>query len=171
MGDYSYQRNPVPDEMGLEMPLTNKQAVEAFENLERQYEKQIAFSKKDVKTIVTAIHNSLPFRDYVMGELPNLKDTSTALAFITALLPLVDEGQRAPLYTIMSGYYYELGDKELAFVSLTQSQLLDPDYSLAQLFERVFKAGWGSDEFPTMRARLHPKVSAELFENLELELA
>ena len=157
--------------MVLEMPLTNKQAVEAFENLERQYEKQIAFTKADVEIVVNAIHNSLSFRDYVMGELPNLKDTSTALAFITALLPLVDEGQRAPLYTIMSAYYYEIGDKELAFVSLTQSKLLDPDYSLATLFERVFEAGWGSDAFPKMRAQLHPKVSAELFANLELELA
>jgi hypothetical protein len=157
--------------MGLEMPLTNKQAVEAFENLERQYEKQISFAKKDVEIVVTAIHTSLQFRDYVMGELPNLKDTATALEFITALLPLVDEGQRAPLYTIMSGYYYETGDSELAFVSLLQAKLLDPNYSLANLFERVFKAGWGADSFPQMRAELHPKVSAELFENLELELA
>jgi hypothetical protein len=153
------------------MPLTNQQAVEAFENLERQYEKQIAFSKKDVQKIVTAINNSLTFRDYVMGELPNLKDTETALSFITALLPLVDEGQRAPLYTIMSGYYYEVGDKELAFLSLTQSQLLDPDYSLAKLFERVYKAGWETTEFPKMRAELHPKVSAELLGSPELVIA
>lgn len=151
--------------------ITHRQAVEAFEKLETQYETQKPFSQTAVDTVIEAIHASFTFRDYVMGELPNLKDTATALDFLTAMLPLVAEEKRTPLYTIMSGYYYETGDTELAMVSLVQAQLLDPEYSLAKLFNRVFQAGWAQDAFPSMRAELHPKVSAELFENLELELA
>ena len=50
-----------------------------------------------------------------------------------------------------------------------QAQLLDPDYSLAKLLDRVFKAGWPKDALASMRNELHPKV-VETFK-VEEELA
>jgi hypothetical protein len=92
-----------------------------------------------------------------------------AVDFITAILPLVEEGERSAFYTLLSAFYYEVGDKELAYVSLVQAQLLNPDYSLAKLLDRIFKAGWNGAEFATMRNELHPKV-VETFK-VEEELA
>lgn len=153
------------------MALTNAKAIESLESLERCYEHQKPFNQTDVDNLVKAVHASLTIRDYVMGELPNLKDTQTAVDFISALLPLIDEGERAPFYTILSSYYYELNDKELAFLSIVQAQMLDPNYSLAQLFTRVYKAGWESSQMTKMRGELHPKVSAEVFGEPDLVLA
>ena len=152
------------------MALKNKEAVQALDTLIRQQDKRQPYSQEAVNVLVTAVHTSLQFRDYVMGELPK-KDTEGAIGFISEILPLIDEGDRAPFYTILSGYYYEIGDSGLAYLSILQAQLLDPDYKLAKLFDQVYKAGWGTESFPQMRAELHPKVSAEILENLELELA
>lgn len=152
------------------MALTNKTAVEALETLLAQHSKNEIMSQIKVNRVSLAVKESLTFRDYVMGALP-LQGTESAIKFLSDILPLVDEGDRAPFYTILSGYYYEIGDKELAFVSLTQAQILDPDYSLAKLLDRAFKAGWESNAFPEMRAQLHPKVSAELLSEPELVIA
>lgn len=147
--------------------ITQKQAVESFEKLLRNWDKNQNFTKTNVKTLVSAIHKSPNFRDYVMGAIPTEYGTQGAVDFVVGLLPLVDENKRSPLYTILAGWYYELGDRDLAFATLYQAQALDPEYSLAKLFERVFKAGWAQEGLANMRAELHPKVSASVMENLD----
>ena len=149
------------------MELTNKQAVETYLVLETQYSQGIPLDTHLVEELAEAIIASVVIRDYVMGQAPASLTTEGALSFITELLPHLEEGKRYPLYTIMSGYYYELGDSELAFASLMQAQLLNPEYSLANLLSRVFQAGWAKDAFPQMRNELHPKVVADLIERAD----
>jgi hypothetical protein len=151
------------------MALTNRQAVEALEKLEHAWEHQKRFTKTAVATLVKAVDN-LNFRDYVMGQLPTEYKADGAIEFVSALLPLIDEAKRAPFYSIMSTWYYELGDKDLAFASVLQAQALDPEYSLAKLLTRVYNGGYPFEFMVSMRGELHPKVSKSIFDELEAEL-
>ena len=151
------------------MALTNRQAVEALEKLEHAWEHQKKFTKSAVATLVKAVDN-VNFRDYVMGQIATEYKAEGAINFVSALLPLIDEAKRAPFYTVMSTWYYELGDRELAFASLLQAQALEPEYSLAKLLSRTFGAGYPSDFLVSMRGELHPKVTKSIFDELEAEL-
>ena len=151
------------------MALTNRQAVEALEKLEHAWEHQKRFTKTAVATLVKAVDN-LNFRDYVMGQLPNEYGAQGAVDFVSALLPLIDEAKRAPFYTVMSTWYYELQDRELATASLLQAQALTPEYSLAKLLTRVYGSGYPFEFMVSMRGELHPKVSKSIFDELEAEL-
>jgi hypothetical protein len=150
--------------------LTNKQALQAYTEIVEAYVSNEPLPVTAVNLLVEAVKD-LQVRDYILGHAPLSFGAEGAIHFVTAILPLVDEGARAPFYTVLSAFYYEAGDSELAFVSLVQAQLLDPQYALAKLFERVYKAGWPASSLAQMRVELHPKV-AETFEvETELELA
>ena len=150
------------------MKLTNKQALTAYDEIVEAFASNEALPVSPVNLLIYAIQD-LQVRDYVLGHAPMTFGAQGAVDFITAILPLVEEGERSPFYTILSAFYYEVGDKELAYVALVQAQLLNPDYSLAKLLDRIFKAGWNGAEFATMRNELHPKV-VETFK-VEEELA
>lgn len=149
--------------------LTNKQALTAYGEIVEAYASNEPLPITSVAVLVESVKD-LQVRDYLLGHAPMTFGAEGAIAFVTEILPLVDEAQRAPFYTVMSAWYYEAGDKDLAFASLTQAQALNPDYSLANLLERVIKAGFPMD-FAEMRNELHPKV-VETFEvETELEYA
>jgi hypothetical protein len=150
------------------MKLTNKQALTAYDEIVEAFASNEALPVSPVNLLIYAIQD-LQVRDYVLGHAPMTFGAQGAVDFITAILPLVEEGERSPFYTLLSAFYYEVGDNELAYVSLVQAQLLNPDYSLAQLLDRVYKAGWDGSHFATMRNELHPKV-VETFK-VEEELA
>jgi hypothetical protein len=150
--------------------LTNKQALQAYTEIVEAYASNEPLPTTSVNLFVESIKD-LQVRDYILGHAPMSFGAQGAIEFVTAILPLVDEGARAPFYTVMSAFYYEAGDSELAFVALLQAQLLDPEYSLASLLSRVFKAGWPAESLAQLRVELHPKV-VETFEvETELEFA
>jgi hypothetical protein len=150
--------------------LTNRQALQAYTEIVEAYASNEPLPVTAVNLLVEAVKD-LQVRDYILGHAPMSFGAQGAIEFVTAILPLVDEGARAPFYTVMSAFYYEAGDSELAFVALLQAQLLDPQYALAKLFERVYKAGWPATSLAQLRVELHPKV-AETFEvETELEFA
>lgn len=150
--------------------LTNRQALQAYTEIVEAYASNEPLPTTSVNMFVESIKD-LQVRDYLLGHAPSTFGAQGAIDFVTSILPLVDEGARAPFYTVMSAFYYEAGDSELAFVSLLQAQLLDPDYSLASLLSRVFKAGWPADALAQMRVELHPKVVATFEVETELEFA
>ncbi len=150
------------------MKLTNKQALTAYDEIVEAFASNEALPVSPVNLLIYAIQD-LQVRDYVLGHAPMTFGAQGAVDFITAILPLVEEGERSPFYTLLSAFYYEVGDKELAYVALVQAQVLNPNYSLAKLLDRIFKAGWNGAEFATMRNELHPKV-VETFK-VEEELA
>jgi hypothetical protein len=71
---------------------------------------------------------------------------------------------------LLSAYYSEAGDNDLAHASLFTAQSLDPDYSLAKLLSRVYVAGFPMN-FADMRAELHPKVVETINEDRELVIS
>jgi len=150
------------------MKLTNKQALDAYNEIVEAFVKSEPLPVNAVNLLVYSIQD-LQVRDYLLGHAPITFGAEGAIKFVTEILPLVEEGHRSPFYTVLSAFYYEAGDNELAYVSLMQAQLLDPEYSLAKLLDRVFKAGWSKDAFASMRNELHPKV-VETFK-VEEELA
>lgn len=149
------------------MKLTNKQALTAYNEIVEAFVSNESLPVSPVNLLVYSIKD-LQVRDYVLGHAPMTFGAKGAVEFITAILPLVEEGERSPFYTLLSAFYHEAGDTELAYVSLVQAQLLDPNYSLAKLLDRVYKAGFPMN-FAEMRNELHPKV-VETFQ-VEEELA
>ena len=150
------------------MKLTNKQALSAYNEIVEAFVSNEPLPVSPVNLLIYAIQD-LQVRDYVLGHAPMTFGAKGAVDFITAILPLVEEGERSAFYTLLSAFYYEVGDNELAYVSLVQAQVLNPDYSLAKLLDRVYKAGWDGSQFAQMRNELHPKV-VETFK-VEEELA
>jgi len=150
------------------MKLTNKQALDAYNEIVEAFVSNEPLPVSPVNLLIYAIQD-LQVRDYVLGHAPMTFGAKGAVDFITAILPLVEEGERSAFYTLLSAFYYEVGDNELAYVSLVQAQVLNPDYSLAKLLDRIYKAGWDGSNFAQMRNELHPKV-VETFK-VEEELA
>jgi hypothetical protein len=147
--------------------ITYREAISAYEALSDAFSTSTPFSADSAKVLSFATSNDLQIRDYLLGQLPTSFGATGAVEFITALLPLVDEAQRAPFYTIMSAFYYEAGDVELATASLIQAEVLDPAYSLAHLLSRVINAGWPTEALAQMRGELHPKVLEVINQDLD----
>lgn len=153
------------------MKLTNKQALDAYTEVAEAFSKSEPLPVNAVNLLIYAVQD-LQVRDYMLGHAPITFGAQGAIDFITAILPLVEEGHRAPFYTVLSAFYYEAQDHELAFASLMQAQLLSPDYSLAKLLERVYKSGMFTPEaFAEMRNELHPKVLESFKVEEELAIA
>ena len=101
-------------------------------------------------------------RDYALG----LVDVSKADTLIPALTHLMElaptdtEYMNAPA-SILAALYYEMEDKNNAYLALSNAQ---HNYSLSTLLRRVFGSGWPAEAFASMRAELHPKVTAGIFE-------
>lgn len=70
----------------------------------------------------------------------------------------------APIACIVGAMAYEGGDGALAHKALDRASEDDEHYPLAALLRRVFNAGWPPESFTQMRAELHPKVIATIFE-------
>jgi len=153
------------------MKLTNKQALDAYNEIVEAFVSNEPLPVNAVNLLIYSIQD-LQVRDYVLGHAPITFGPQGAINFISALLPLIEEGHRSPFYTILSAFYYEAGDRELAYVSLVQAQVLDKDYSLAKLLDRVYKSEmFNPENFAEMRRELHPKVLEEFAEEKELQIA
>jgi hypothetical protein len=152
--------------------ITNGMAHEACDTLIAQFTANAPLDTNLVEIVTKASNGSPNFRDYVLGAPVLELGHHTAIKFIEAILPLVpNEADRVPFYTVLSSFYYEIGDTELAVVSLATAQNLNPDYSLAKLLTRVIDAGWESAGITQMRQELHPKVVETLTTERELVIA
>ena len=102
-------------------------------------------------------------RDYALG----VHDEDSYDLYFTMwreLLRLAPRGFVAPIACIVAAMAYENGDGALAQKALDRAVADDEHYPLAGLLRRVFNAGWPPESFAQMRAELHPKVIASIFE-------
>lgn len=115
-----------------------------------------------IKTIAEAVSESLSLRDYLLG-LPADYDLVIVGGYVEALIGsnAIPTEYAHPFYTILSVFYDEAGDRDRAWLALTEAKQLKPTYSLAVQLSRVFSnpvpMNWAN-----MRTELHPKVKAEL---------
>jgi hypothetical protein len=121
-------------------------------------------TEQDAEVVVNVLYylTDIQVRDYALGLID--KDKSDTL--IPALAHLIEHAPTDTIYmnapaTILAGLYYELDNKEEALLTLSNAQ---HNYSLAILLRRVFGSGWPAAAFAAMRAELHPKVTAGIFE-------
>lgn len=107
--------------------------------------------------------SDLQVRDYAMGV--HTEDTyDLYFTMWRELLRLAPIGYVAPIACIVAAMAYEGGDGALAQKALDRALDDDEHYPLAALLRRVFNAGWPPESFSSMRAELHPKVVASIFE-------
>ena len=107
--------------------------------------------------------NDVQVRDYAMGV--HQEDTyDLYFAMWRELLRLAPIGLVAPIACIVAAMAYENGDGALAQRALDRAIADDASYPLAALLRRVFSAGWPPQSFAQMRAELHPKVIATIFD-------
>jgi Domain of unknown function (DUF4192) len=107
--------------------------------------------------ISEGITTDVQLRDYVMGLVDD-HNLINATKVVEAMVYELPEGNRRSLYCVLSSYAYEAGDKNRAIAHLTSALDEDPEYSLAKLLERVYKAEWPFNAFAEMRGQCHPKV-------------
>ena len=102
-------------------------------------------------------------RDYAMGV--HSEDTfDLYFTMWRELLRYAPRGFVAPIACIVAAMAYENGDGALAQKALDRALADDERYPLAGLLRRVFNAGWPPESFATMRAELHPKVLASIYQ-------
>lgn len=102
-------------------------------------------------------------RDYALGV--HSEDSfDLYFAMWRELLRKAPRGFVAPIACIVASMSYESGDGALAQKALDRALADDERYPLAGLLRRVFNAGWPPEAFAQMRAELHPKVVAAIFE-------
>jgi tetratricopeptide (TPR) repeat protein len=152
------------------MRLTNKQALTAYHAVVEAFTKNKALPINEVNLVSYSMQD-LQMRDYVLGHAPMTLGAEGAIEFITQILSLIEEDLRVPFYTLLSAFYYEAGDTELAVASLHTAQTLNPKYTLANLFTRIINAGWSAESLVEMRNELHPKVEATFEVEEELAIA
>jgi hypothetical protein len=125
-------------------------------------------SSETVNKIIYSINGEIQVRDYLLG-MPNTFPMDTCKAFLTYISESVDGAERYSVDTVLSAYFYETNDMEIATHYLFTAIDTKSDYSLAQLIKRVIEAGWPTDSFAQMRNEMHPKV-VELIEEMSEEL-
>jgi hypothetical protein len=152
--------------MTVKEHLTIGRGVEAINALVNSFQDSQEFSPELVADMAEVVSADIQVRDYLLG-LPIELSVTDSIRFAEAIIPLVEEKHRTPWYAILSAYHYENGDTPSAFLALIECQKLAPDYSLANLLDRVYKAGWPAPAFASMRNELHPKVKATLDESAE----
>lgn len=127
----------------------------------------ILIAEDDVQIIGYALENNLQLRDYLMGLTSDGLSVESVANILRVIVVLLNSAELPayPVETVLASYKYRLGDSD-ALTMLNSG--LNRNYSLAQLLQRVFNAGWSAQEFAKMSDQLHAKVVAELTRTQEL---
>ena len=135
-------------------------ALNVYEQIDR-YADGIEPTAQEIAQFAVAINEHIQVRDFVMG-VPTERDVNYVgnwLAYVGNKTPEVYD---VPIATIMSSFYYSVGNEESATFYIEKALNSNPNYSLAQLLKRVYQSNWGANGIINMRNDLHAKVKAEL---------
>jgi hypothetical protein len=148
---------------GSDLSPLRRDGVDAMELLLDEF--RIGRGPTDRKLVARVIGrmSDVQVRDYALGTFS--EDTfDLYFAMWRELLRLAPSGFVAPIACIVAAMSYESGDGALAHKALDRCLVDDEHYPLGALLRRVFNAGWPPESFTQMRAELHPKVIATIFE-------
>lgn len=146
-----------------ELGALRRDGVETMELLIDEY--RLGHGARDRTLVARMIGrmSDVQIRDYALGI--HTEDTyDIYFSMWRELLRLAPRGFVAPIACIVAAMSYESGDGALAQKALDRAFSDDEMYPLAGLLRRVFNAGWPPESFAQMRAELHPKVVAAIFE-------
>jgi tetratricopeptide (TPR) repeat protein len=116
---------------------------------------------KEIAAMTVAMKEDLQVRDFVMG-LPKERNIDYVGNWIAYVGQVTPKEYEAPVASIISSFYYSVGDKENAGKYIKMALEVDPSYSLAILLQRVYLADWPAESLAKMRDELHDKVKEEI---------
>lgn len=120
-------------------------------------------SDDETAALIFALNTDLQVRDYAMGL---LQATDNYYMAWYTLMNRAPRGYKSAQACLASNVRYEQKLKAEAIMLLANS---NSEYPLAKLLQRVYAAGWAPESFADMRAELHPKVMAGIF-NFDKEI-
>ena len=151
------------DEDAEELTELRRDGVETMDLLLDEYRMGKGPSDRILVARMIGRMSDVQVRDYAMG-VHNEDTYDLYFTMWRELLRLAPRGYVAPIACIVAAMAYENGDGALAQKALDRAFSDDEQYPLAGLLRRVFNAGWPPHSFSQMRAELHPKVLASIFE-------
>ena len=135
-------------------------ALNVYEQIDR-YADGIEPTPQEIAQFVVAINEHIQVRDFVMG-IPSEHDVNYVANWLAYVGNKTPEVYDVPIATIMSSFYYSVGNEESATFYVEKALNSNPNYSLAVLLKKVYQSNWGADGIVDMRNNLHVKVKAEL---------
>jgi hypothetical protein len=157
-------RNSYVDPTSPELNKLQRDGATAVVDLANDFIAHGISSDQDLIAHVLGRLSDIQVRDFALGS----HDQESINAYRTMWLHLLRSaptGFVAPVATLAAALAYESGDGALAKAALSRAFDDAPSYSLATLLQRVLSAGWPPQSFAGMRAELHPKVTAGIFES------
>jgi hypothetical protein len=112
--------------------------------------------------LVLVRFKDLQVRDYAMG-VATAQNQDQLFNLWYWLLNTAPSGYIAPVSCIFAACAYESAEGAMAESALELAIKDCPNYPLALLLRRVFRASWPSSSFAAMRGELHPRICATLF--------
>lgn len=102
--------------------------------------------------------SDIQVRDFTMGITYENNSPELVVNFLECVLPATKNNESVAINSVLSAYYYRLGNTAKAYECLSKVDEISPTYSLATLLKRVYGAGWPAGAFESMTIELHPKV-------------
>ena len=151
--------------------ITIKEASQAINLLATNFMESRTIDAELLSVATKAITSNVTceLRDYVLG-MPEDFGLEFMIDFAEAIKEQTQTELSYAITTILAGFYYEVGEPEKARELLKDALSIDPKYSLAILFMRVFGSGWTPASLAEMRSDLHPKVVRSIKEQAEKEI-
>jgi hypothetical protein len=151
------------DDDDLDVGALRRDGVETMDLLLDDFRMGYGVTNRTLVARMIGRMSDLQVRDYAMGV--HSEDTyDIYFTMWREVLRLAPIGFVAPIACIVAAMAYEGGDGALAQKALDRALDDDEHYPLAALLRRVFNAGWPPESFAAMRAELHPKVIASIFD-------
>lgn len=151
------------DEDDKDVDALRRDGVETMDLLLDDFRMGYGITNRTLVARMIGRMSDLQVRDYAMGV--HSEDTyDIYFTMWREVLRLAPIGFVAPIACIVAAMAYEGGDGAMAQKALDRALGDDEHYQLAALLRRVFNAGWPPESFAAMRAELHPKVVASIFD-------
>jgi hypothetical protein len=151
------------DEDDKDVDALRRDGVETMDLLLDDFRMGYGITNRTLVARMIGRMSDLHVRDYAMGV--HSEDTyDIYFTMWREVLRLAPIGFVAPIACIVAAMAYEGGDGAMAQKALDRALGDDEHYQLAALLRRVFNAGWPPESFAAMRAELHPKVVASIFD-------
>ena len=99
----------------------------------------------------------IQLRDFMLG-LPSERKIEDVNNYLGYFWDSVPKEYIAPIASVLASNLYSLERLDDAKEMLEMALIAKPNYSLANLLNRVFNSGWPSGAFVAMTHELHPKV-------------
>lgn len=135
-------------------------ALNVYEQIDR-YADGIEPTAQEIAQFAVAINEHIQVRDFVMG-IPSERDINYVGNWLSYVGNKTPEVYDVPIATIMSSFYYSVGNEDSATFYVEKALNSNPNYSLAILLKKVYQSNWGANGIIDMRNNLHVKVKAEL---------